>query len=85
MKFVSVRELRLQTPKVLKRVAKGEKVIITKQGKPRAALIRLTEDEIEDVVLTHPSFLREIEAARREYDAKGGTSVEEARERLKRR
>lgn len=83
MKFVSVRELRLQTPSVLRRVAKGEKVIITNHGKPQAALLRLTEDEIEDVVLTHPSFLHEISAARREYDAKGGVSLDEAKARLR--
>lgn len=83
MKFVSVRELRLQTPKVLRRVSKGEKVIITNRGKPRAALIRLTEDDIDDVVLTHPSLLREIDAARREYEVKGGVRLEKARGKLR--
>ena len=41
-------------------------MIITNRGKPRAALVRLTEDDIDDVVLTRPSFLREIEAAKQE-------------------
>jgi len=83
VKFVSVRELRLQTPKVLRRVSKGEKVIITNRGKPRAALIRLTEDDIDDVVLTQPSLLREIDAARREYEAKGGVPLEKTRGKLR--
>ncbi|MBI4483111.1 MAG: type II toxin-antitoxin system prevent-host-death family antitoxin [Acidobacteria bacterium] len=83
MKFVSVRELRLQTPKVLRRVSKGEKVIITNRGKPQAALVRLTEDDIDDVVLTHPSLLQEIDAARREYEAKGGVSLDDARRKLR--
>jgi antitoxin (DNA-binding transcriptional repressor) of toxin-antitoxin stability system len=60
---------------VLRRVAKGEKVIITNRGKPQAALLKPTEDEIEDIVLTHPSLLHEIAAARREYDAKGGVPL----------
>lgn len=85
MKFVTVRELRLQTPKVLSRVSRGQKVIITNRGKPRAALVRLTEDDIDDVVLTRPSFLREIQASRREYAAKGGVPLEEARRRIRRR
>ena len=82
MKFISVRELRLQTPRVLRRVSKGEKVVITNRGKPQAALVRLTEDDIDDLVLTHPSLLQEIEAARREYDTKGGVPLEEARRKL---
>lgn len=85
MKFVSVRELRLKTPGVLRKVLKGEKVIITNRGKPQAVLVRLTEDDIEDLVLTHPSFLRQIETARREYEAKGGMPLEKAREKLIRR
>lgn len=85
MKFVTLRELRLQTPRVLRKVSRGEKVIITNRGKPQAALVRLTEDDIDDVVLTHPSLLQEIDAARREYEAKGGVSLEEARRKLKRR
>jgi prevent-host-death family protein len=85
VKFVTVRELRLQTPRVLSRVSRGQKVIITKRGKPQAALVRLTEDDIDDVVLSRPSFLREIEAARREYVAKRGIPLEEARRRVRRR
>ena len=85
MKFVTVRELRLQTPRVLRGVSRGQKVIITNRGKPRAALVRLTEDDIDHVVLTRPSFLRQIEAAKREYAAKGGVSLEEARRRIRRR
>ncbi len=83
MKFVSLRELRLETPKVLKRVSKGEKVVITNRGKPQAALVRLTEDDIDDVVLTQPSLLSEIDAARREYRTKGGTPLGKARTKLK--
>jgi len=85
VKFVTVRELRLQTPRVLRGVSRGQKVIITNRGKPRAALVRLTEDDIDHVVLTRPSFLRQIEAAKREYAAKGGVSLEEARRRIRRR
>lgn len=82
MKFVSVRELRIQTPAVLKRVAKGEKVTVTKYGKPQAALIKLTEDDIDDLVLTQPHFIEEIDAAKQEYEAEGGISLQQAKELL---
>ena len=82
MKFVSVRELRIQTPEVLRRVAKGEKVIVTKHGKPQAALVKLTEDDIDDLVFTRPHFLEEIDAAKQEYEEAGGLSLQQAKELL---
>lgn len=85
MKFVSAQELQTQTSTVLRRVAKGEKIIVTKRGKPQAALVKLTEDDIEDVILTHPSLLQEIATARQEYDDKGGVTLEKARELLRQR
>ena len=83
MKFVSVRELRIQTPDVLRRVAKGEKIIVTKRGKPQAALVKLTEDDIDALVLTHPHFLEEIDAARQEYKEEGGVSLGQANKLLR--
>ncbi len=60
--------------KTLRRIkGKGHVERLFGRGKPRAALVRLT------------SFLREIEAARREYAAKGGVPLEEARRRIRRR
>ncbi len=82
MKFVSVRELRIQTPEVLRRVAKGEKVIVTKHGKPQAALVKLTEDDIDDLVFARPHFLEEIDAAKQEYEEEGGLSLQQAKELL---
>ena len=82
MKFVSVRELRIQTPEVLKRVARGERVIVTKHGKPQAVLVKLTEDDIDDLVLTQPHFIEEIDAAKQEYEEEGGVSLRQAKELL---
>ena len=82
MKFVSVRELRIQTPDVLKRVARGEKVIVTKRGKPQAALVKLTEDDIDDLILSQPHFLEELDAAKQEYEEEGGLSLQQAKELL---
>jgi len=82
MKFITTRELRLETPKVLRRVGRGETVIVTNHGKPRATIIKLTEDDIEDLVLSHSSLLSELKTARREYDRKGGVTLSEARKKL---
>lgn len=82
MYFVNVRELRVQTPKVLRRVRNGEKIVITNRGKPQAVMLHLTEDEIEDLAFRQPAFLKEIEDARKEYRKKGGMTSAELRRQL---
>jgi len=82
MKFVNVRELRVQTPKVLRQIRNGEKVVVTNRGKPQAVMLHLTEDEIEDLAFRQPVFLKEIEEARKEHRKKGGIALKEARRRL---
>jgi prevent-host-death family protein len=82
MRFVNVRELRVQTPRVLRHVRNGEKVVITNRGKPQAVMLHLTEDEIEDLAFRQPAFLKDIEEARKEYRKKGGIPLAEAKRRL---
>ena len=82
MDFVNVRELKLHTSRVLKRAGKHGWAIVLNRGKPTAALIPLTEDDIEDVVFRSPKFLRELKASYAEYRRKGGITLEEARKRL---
>ena len=85
MKFIAMRELRNQTSQVLDRLAEDD-LVVTRNGKPAAALVYLDEDLLEDYILAHhPTFLKEIEAARREYEKKGGISHDEMRKRLERR
>ena len=55
---------------------------MTKHGKPQAAPAKLTEDDIDDLVLTQPHFIEEIDAARREYEEEGGTSLQKVKELL---
>jgi len=67
MAFVNVRELRLNTAKILQKTDKGEHVFITYRGKPRAVIQRITEDEIEDyILLNHPKFKEKIKQAYKE-------------------
>ncbi len=67
MLFVNTRELRLKTSEVLKKTDKGEQVIITYRGKPRAVLQRITEDDLEDYILmNHPRFSAKIKQGYKE-------------------
>lgn len=51
MKSISAKELKNQTGKVLRRVGEGEKVLITKRGKPWALLSPVEEDQLKPVGL----------------------------------
>lgn len=63
MKFVGVRELRNKTGEVLNAVQRGDKVILTKRGKPFAALAPLREEEIERLILEGRGWLKLSESA----------------------
>lgn len=86
MKFASVRELKSNASELLRSAAGGEGVIITSHGKPVASLQGLTENEIEDFILArHPEVRRSIDAAHREYKAKGGTRIEDVLSRMEKK
>lgn len=82
MRFVNVRELRTETPKVLLSVSHGEQVIVTNRGKPQAVISSINEEELEDVVFTSSPFLKMLEEVRTEGKEKGRVSLKEARGRL---
>ena len=82
MQFVNVRELKLRTGRVLNGLPKHGFAIVLSHGKPKAALMSLSEDDIEDLVLRSPKFLKELRAAHAEHRRKGGISLEQARKQL---
>jgi antitoxin (DNA-binding transcriptional repressor) of toxin-antitoxin stability system len=85
MEFVSLRDLKINPSKVVGRLRKGD-LIVTRNGKPAAALVYLNEELLEDFVLVHhPTLLGEVESAKAEYLKKGGMSHEAMWKRLKRR
>lgn len=85
MKFVAMRELRNDTSKLLDRLVK-EDLVVTRNGKPAAALVYLDEDLLEDFILArHPTLMAEAEAARREFLTKGGLDHETMKQRIERR
>lgn len=71
MKVANTVELKNKTNELLRRVMKGEPVIITFRGKPAASITPLTEDDLEDFVLEHSPKIRKM-IAEAEADRKAG-------------
>jgi len=85
MKFVALRDLKIHPSKVLDRLAE-EDVVVTRHGKPAAALVYIDEDLLDEFILAHhPTLLAEIEAARTEYLKMGGVDHATLKKRLARR
>jgi prevent-host-death family protein len=84
MKFVNVRDLRINASAILGEVKHGEDVVVTYRGKPEAAVIRLTEEMVEDfVILRNRRLLKELRSAYLEYKKKGGISHQAMRKLIK--
>src|SRR5947209_7362613 len=82
MQVVALEDTDLSVPELAELVKEGT-VILTLKGKPLAAIKDLRGSDWESVSLANePRFLALIEAARREYRQKGGTSLEEIRKEL---
>ena len=60
MKVANTVELKNKTNELLRRVMRGEPVIITLRGKPAASLTALSEDDLEDFVLEHSPRVRRM-------------------------
>lgn len=60
MKVANTVELKNKTNELLRRVMKGEAVIITLRGKPAASLTPLSEDDLEDFILEHSPRIRRM-------------------------
>ena len=77
MKFANVRELKNKTSEIL-RNAEKEAVIITSNGKPRAIVTAISEEDFEDYLLEKSAGLQDMIAeAQTEYYRKGGVTPED--------
>ena len=66
MKFANVRDLRLDTKKILND-ARQEDVLITYRGKPWVMIQKITADDLEDYILTHhPKFKKALQKSLKE-------------------
>jgi len=77
MRYTNVQELHDKTAEILKQ-SENNTVIITENGKPKAVLTALTEEDLIDYQLENsPEFIAELNEAQKEYETKGGISLEE--------
>lgn len=53
MDFVTVRELRAESGRVWERVAAGEEIVLTRNGKPFALLLRTEPADLEAALRAH--------------------------------
>ena len=53
IKYANMQDLKERTPKVLTNVDKGDVVVITYRGKPRALISAFSEDALEDYIFAH--------------------------------
>ena len=78
MFFAGVRELRLKTGEILKKTDRGEQVLITYRGKPRAIIQGITEDSLEDfILLNHPQFKTRLKQSLKQALENQVTSLDE--------
>ena len=60
--------------------AKKDTVVLTRRGRPVAALVPVDSDQWEDwVVSTHPDFIEIIKRSEARYKSEGGISMDEIR------
>lgn len=68
MKFASTAELKSGANRLLREVEKGQVLVVTRRGKPVAAVQACSEDEIEDLVLeTDPRIRASVERAQQDF------------------
>lgn len=78
MRVANTVELKNKTNELLREVMKGNPLIITYRGKPAAALLPLTEDDLEDFIIeTSPAIRKRIARAQEDLKAGRGISLDE--------
>src|SRR5262245_40995161 len=82
MKLVALEQSDLTVPQLAELARKGP-IILTRRGKPLAAVKDLSGSDWEAVSLANnPRFLALIEKSRRSYKEQGGISLKELRAEL---
>ena len=85
MKIAPLYEVKNRRSELVKQTESGP-VVITKNGRPCAALVHLAEDEdMESFMLSHnPRFLRLLDRAAERTERQGGTPLSELAKTLPR-
>jgi hypothetical protein len=82
MKVVALEGTTLTVPELVE-MAKGEAVILTRDGQPLVAIRDVSGSDWESTALAHnPQFQAIIERSRRSYRDRGGIGLEKLRHEL---
>ena len=75
VRFATVGDFRINASKVFRPLQRGDKVVVTKNGKPIAVLQGIVDEDLEDFILgNHPTYQARYRKGRREH-AKGQTKT----------
>ncbi len=79
MKIESLREVKAKLSKILKELPSDRSVVITKNGRPCAVLIPVTEEtDLESILLAQrKDFWQMVDRAHKEGEKKGFTKLED--------
>jgi PHD/YefM family antitoxin component YafN of YafNO toxin-antitoxin module len=79
MDFLSVRELRASSRNIWRKLSEDGKMVITNNGKPAALLLDLSNEDLEDTLLTlrQAKAIRLFNRMRAEAEKRGFLSEEE--------
>lgn len=82
MRFISVKRMKEAPDEVLKELKRGGKVVLTERGKPFAAIVPISEKDLEDAALeSHPILRKFIEERAKEAE-ENAVSWEEVKRRF---
>lgn len=59
MKFVSVSELKNGTSAIVRQVSAGRSVVVMRHGKPCAAVIRISEDDLDQLLFEESPLVKQ--------------------------
>ena len=83
MKIVPLNEVKNRFSTYLE-LSKREDIVVTKNGRPAAILHAVTDEDLEDYLFeSDPRFIARIDALRREFQRRGGTSLADVRKELR--
>lgn len=83
LRFVNVTELHDKTSEIMRRLEK-QQVVVTYRGKPKALIMPIAEEDLEDYTLAHhPKFRRALKTAYEDVQAGRVSDLEDLIARTK--
>ena len=59
MKFVSISELKNETSAIVRQVSGGRSVVVVRHGKPCAAVIRISDEQVDQLLFEDSPLVKE--------------------------